>query len=437
KIDLFFYFSVQISGSRHTRGRKAKDNLTFKERQVLKALTNNPDITIRSADKGGGVVLMNTVDYEKESTRLLSDTNTYLPLTENPQKMFMEEFLELINDGKFRGILNKREYDFICCKHPRTAVFYHLPKIHKSLINPPGRPIISGINSLTSNLSQYVDQFLQPMTEVVSVTHDNGFGKYGKIYASILLRGSVVRIPCGEVSAIIYQSMSGTVNEVPDRLQLGEVCAREEVIHPIYSCKKNWDSLTGMAGQLGILNKREYDFICCKHPRMAVFYHLPKIHKSLINPPGRPIISGINSLTSNLSQYVDQFLQPMVLRGIPFINNNTIREVRPVRGGGRHTAIWPFESATTTATRGDGGNPRTDYCHLNGLSAKTHQPLTPHPACNKNHPGTDNHMPTTPSSPSRLTPTLREPRGTSILKHSCKLRGTSENLTGQHEWTVS
>ncbi|CAH2311132.1 Hypothetical predicted protein [Pelobates cultripes] len=87
--------------------------------------------------------------------------------------------------------------------------------------------------------------------------------------------------------------------------------------------------------------------------------------------------------------------------------------------------------------RGDGGNPRTDYCHLNGLSAKTYQPLTPHRACNKNHPGTNNHMPTTPSSPSRLTPTLRELRGTSILKHSCRLRGTSENLTAQHEWTVS
>lgn len=45
---------------------------------------------------------------------------------------------------------------------------------------------------------------------------------------------------------------------------------------------------------------------------MAFFYHLPKVHKDLSNPPGRPIISGINSCTSQLSQYLDIYLQDYV-----------------------------------------------------------------------------------------------------------------------------
>lgn len=36
------------------------------------------------------------------------------------------------------------------------------------------------------------------------------------------------------------------------------------------------------------------------------------MHKSLTNPPGRPIISGIQSSTSQLSQYLDIYLQDYV-----------------------------------------------------------------------------------------------------------------------------
>lgn len=47
---------------------------------------------------------------------------------------------------------------------------------------------------------------------------------------------------------------------------------------------------------------------------MPYFYHLPKIHKNPVNPPGHPIVAAINSITSGFSLYVDQFLQPLVQR---------------------------------------------------------------------------------------------------------------------------
>ena len=45
---------------------------------------------------------------------------------------------------------------------PRTPVFYGLPKIHKQFNNvPPLQPIVSGYNSCTSRLSEYIDSYLK------------------------------------------------------------------------------------------------------------------------------------------------------------------------------------------------------------------------------------------------------------------------------------
>ena len=44
----------------------------------------------------------------------------------------------------------------------RTSLFYMLSKIHKKLVNQPGRPIVSGNGCPTEMISQLVDYFLQP-----------------------------------------------------------------------------------------------------------------------------------------------------------------------------------------------------------------------------------------------------------------------------------
>lgn len=44
-----------------------------------------------------------------------------------------------------------------------------------------------------------------------------------------------------------------------------------------------------------------------------LFYALPKIHKSLTDPTGRPIISRNSSNSENASKWVDSFLRPFVM----------------------------------------------------------------------------------------------------------------------------
>ncbi len=48
-------------------------------------------------------------------------------------------------------------------KNPRTARFYHLPKIHKA--GHPGRPIVSSCGAPTERISEFVDHHLKPLVQ--------------------------------------------------------------------------------------------------------------------------------------------------------------------------------------------------------------------------------------------------------------------------------
>lgn len=129
----------------------------------LKQICERNEIVIRPADKGGGVVILDKSKYLEEMHRLLSDRTTYSPLACNPTTKFKRELQNLINRGYQQGILNKKEKAYLVPSAPRVPVMYYLPKIHKNLTHPPGRPIISGIESVTARIGKYVDNFLQPL----------------------------------------------------------------------------------------------------------------------------------------------------------------------------------------------------------------------------------------------------------------------------------
>lgn len=64
-------------------------------------------------------------------------------------------------------ILEKFEVSFLIKDFYFTPYFYHIPKIHKSLSNPPGRPIIATMDSITSGLSKYIDFYLLPIAQAL------------------------------------------------------------------------------------------------------------------------------------------------------------------------------------------------------------------------------------------------------------------------------
>ncbi|CAJ0964623.1 unnamed protein product, partial [Ranitomeya imitator] len=108
-------------------------NLSPTEHQAFMALQKDSTLVIKPADKGGALVVMDKIQYIKEIHRQLDDTSVYDRLSRDPTS--------------------------------EIRVFYTLPKIHKDLSNPPGRPIVASTDSILSPLSIYLEKILTPITQ--------------------------------------------------------------------------------------------------------------------------------------------------------------------------------------------------------------------------------------------------------------------------------
>lgn len=59
---------------------------------------------------------------------------------------------------------------------------------------------------------------------------------------------------------------------------------------------------------LDYIIKELADFLIVEHPRIPLFYLLPKIHKPGFPPKGCPIVAAQESLLEKISRYVDFIL---------------------------------------------------------------------------------------------------------------------------------
>ena len=126
-----------------------KKNLSHKKLQAMRDLHNNPDITIKPADKGGSLVIMNTTDYIQEAQRQLSNPQHYRTLNTDPTVTY--KYIHHIIDQAWRlGIIYGTTKENLQTKNPKISSFYILPKIHKP--NNPGRPIVNSIGSITEKI---------------------------------------------------------------------------------------------------------------------------------------------------------------------------------------------------------------------------------------------------------------------------------------------
>ena len=127
-------------------------------------MSENRNLTIKWADKGGKTDITDTIDCIEHCELLLNDREFYEKLDANPTLIYTEEVQQKIDDMLKSNYITKQEYNFLAenLDNPRTPLFYGLPKIHKIFeLFPPLRPIVSGFNSCTCNLSKFVDSFLK------------------------------------------------------------------------------------------------------------------------------------------------------------------------------------------------------------------------------------------------------------------------------------
>lgn len=106
---------------------------------------------------------MDDIYYEAEAKHLLGDTNTYHKLDYDPFPRVVQELNSKLDDAVEAGLLTKREYECLSVDDFIIPTFYCIPKVHKSLEKPPGRPIVSAIRGPLDRIGKYLDSLLKEM----------------------------------------------------------------------------------------------------------------------------------------------------------------------------------------------------------------------------------------------------------------------------------
>ena len=69
------------------------------------------------------------------------------------------------------------------------------------------------------------------------------------------------------------------------------------------------------------ITEKTYRYLMKGGERTSIFYVLLKIHKRRDHPPGRPIVSSVDSATEKISQMIDIILRPFAQKGPSFIQD--------------------------------------------------------------------------------------------------------------------
>lgn len=209
KVDIFGDAIMnEIDKIEKTRNNNKRENLTKNEREALSSLADNPHIIIKPADKGGNIVIQDTVDYVQEALRQLNETDKYSKLSKNPIQKMIRELHQKLKEWHDQSLLDEEEYQFLLKSNPTIPTAYFLPKIHKTLHNPPARPIISSCDSLYQNVSIYIDQYLAPIVHSLS-SYLQDTGDFLRILANTTWQPTNLMVTIDVVS--LYTSIQHSV----------------------------------------------------------------------------------------------------------------------------------------------------------------------------------------------------------------------------------
>ena len=135
---------------------------------------------IFEADKGGTVVVMNKTDNITEATNHLNSVDAdgnriYNELTFDCTDKIMRDVKNAIEKDAINNVTDDELAELLLIVDDlKPGNIYFLPKVHKNITLPPGRPICNTINTPTMNLSGWADIQLQPLiTKLPSYLKDD------------------------------------------------------------------------------------------------------------------------------------------------------------------------------------------------------------------------------------------------------------------------
>lgn len=136
-------------------------------------MTDNREVIIKPADKGGQIVLQDRCFYLQEAHRQLNGRTYYVPLSEPMQPSTHTLIRNCVDEMFNREIISKKTRFYLYGPdEPRMRQFYLLPKIHKAPdtwtvpnILPTGRPIVSDCGSESYRIAEFTDFYINPLSQ--------------------------------------------------------------------------------------------------------------------------------------------------------------------------------------------------------------------------------------------------------------------------------
>ena len=146
----------------NTEKQNRSQNLTNSERIALRRLKQRKDIILKPADKGSGICVLSTQQYKQEVLRQLENGDHYQKIDSDTTPIIAQQIKTLLKKYTDKGLIKEELAQILTPKKYRAARFYVLPKVHKDIQQPPGRPIMGACLHPTELLSKYIDRELNP-----------------------------------------------------------------------------------------------------------------------------------------------------------------------------------------------------------------------------------------------------------------------------------
>ena len=169
-----------------TTSNLQKKNIKRNEFETITELKNNYALTIKEADKGSAIIVMNSSCYRNKILDLLNKGDAYKEIEKNMDLTVINKIEKFAK--KYMTELTTKEKSYIYKFDYKSSQFYGLSKINKStiindVIDNSGdkeiisavdpselnlRPIVADPSCPTNRLSKLLDKILQPYQQFVS-----------------------------------------------------------------------------------------------------------------------------------------------------------------------------------------------------------------------------------------------------------------------------
>ena len=143
--------------------KKVESNLAKEERKALVNLLNDASIVIRPADKGSGIVVIDTDEYVEKLEREMTISNTYMQ-TDGSKLAEAEKKVKVAANKMYKsGWVSKELRNYLIPKQSVRGKLRGNPKLHKA--NNPYRTIVNGIGTPTERMAEIAEKELNEYVE--------------------------------------------------------------------------------------------------------------------------------------------------------------------------------------------------------------------------------------------------------------------------------